>query len=174
MRKISVSELLNAYAQGKRDFREVDLSCANLFECNLQDIDLRGSDLSYAYLPYTNLSRANLEDTLLKNAELSNIRLQSAVLIRANCQQIDLSYANLCNCKLRKAVLTHANLQQADIRFADLSFVDQGANLSSANLDQAILKVTNVAGSNFYQAQGVNLSDATVDQTTIFPNGHHS
>uniref|UniRef100_A0ACD5GTJ1 Pentapeptide repeat-containing protein n=1 Tax=Desertifilum tharense IPPAS B-1220 TaxID=1781255 RepID=A0ACD5GTJ1_9CYAN len=61
MEKISVEDLLAQYARGQRDFEQVDLSCADLFEANLQEINLKNSKLVQIYLPYGDLSQANLE-----------------------------------------------------------------------------------------------------------------
>ena len=51
MQKISSEELLALYSQGKRDFGAIDLSDSDLFEANLEEISLAGSNLNRIYIP---------------------------------------------------------------------------------------------------------------------------
>ena len=51
---MDVEELLQRYASGQREFREVDLSCEELI-----DVDLNGINLSYSDLTGTDVSGAN-------------------------------------------------------------------------------------------------------------------
>ncbi len=46
MQKISSKELLALYSEGKRDFGTIDLSGSDLFEANLEEIGLAGSNLT--------------------------------------------------------------------------------------------------------------------------------
>jgi uncharacterized protein YjbI with pentapeptide repeats len=92
-------ELIEAYKQGRRDFRGVDLSRADLRTerrdfrgvdmtgvdlrtgrrdftgVDLSDADLRGADLRLARLSYANLHGANLSDANLSGVEWTDMRL---------------------------------------------------------------------------------------------------
>lgn len=97
----SAATIVKEYAVGKRDFERAELG-----DANLQNVDLKGSDLSYADLSTANLSGANLRGCDLSYA--------------------DLSQANLQNADLRGAMLFSANLRQADL---------QGTHLENADCD---------------------------------------
>ncbi|HEY9874727.1 MAG TPA: pentapeptide repeat-containing protein [Candidatus Obscuribacterales bacterium] len=71
MDKLNGSELLDEYASGRRDFSEIDLSEAYLFQADLREIDIAGGNLQKIYLPYANLSQANLHSCQLQAAQLS-------------------------------------------------------------------------------------------------------
>lgn len=77
----------------------------------LRGVDLRGADLSYAYLRGADLIGANLRGTNLSYA--------------------DLSYANLRGTNLSGTNLSYADLSYTDLRYANLS----GANLRGTVLD---------------------------------------
>ncbi|MGK7910207.1 MAG: pentapeptide repeat-containing protein [Synechococcus sp.] len=99
----------------------------------LRDLQLPGSDLSFANLQDANLLQANLQDAYLlqvnlQDANLLQVNLQDADLPQTNLQDADLLEANL-----QDAYLSFANLQDADLAFANL----QDAYLSGANLQDA-------------------------------------
>ncbi|MEH2393544.1 MAG: pentapeptide repeat-containing protein [Nostoc sp.] len=99
----SAATLVESYAAGKRDFSKAELS-----DADLQNINLKGSDLSYADLSEANLSGANLRGTDLSFA--------------------DLSQANLKDTDLRGTLLMSANLCQADLKGANLEKADYDRN----------------------------------------------
>lgn len=83
---------------------------ANWSGCDMQEVRLRGADLSHSNLAYVNFSRA----------DLSGSRFRSAALVGAN--------------------LSQANLNDAELDGADLSYSDlRGASLVSASLKGAVL-----------------------------------
>ena len=100
--------------------------------------DLRGADLTRAYLSGADLTRANLSGADLRGANLT---------------RADLSDANLRDADLRCANLTRANLSGADLRVANLRV----ANLSDANLTRADLTGADLSGADL---RGANLRDA--------------
>ena len=57
---MTVEELLTAYANGERNFKEVDLRGAYLQEAYLQEADLQGANLQGANLQEADLQGANL------------------------------------------------------------------------------------------------------------------
>jgi uncharacterized protein YjbI with pentapeptide repeats len=123
--------LLQRYATGERNFRNVNLRGENLKRASLSGIDLRGADLSGA-----NLYGANLELAELANINLQEANLQKARLFKANLQQANLLKANLTSSYLVGANLQKANLQKAKLQGAILPRLKnmQGANLYGAKL----------------------------------------
>ena len=73
--------------------------------CDLGAANLRGADLSEAYLAYANLGAADLRGADLRGADLDRANLGGADLNGAN-----LAYATLQSAKLRGANLTGAIL----------------------------------------------------------------
>ncbi|WP_264324826.1 pentapeptide repeat-containing protein [Romeriopsis navalis] len=131
-------QLQDYYAAGERDFSDRDLcgievntDClsyarfrrSKLKQVNLQDMDLRGVDLSEA-----NLSRSNLNHADLRGAALNNGIFFLTSFNGANLQGADLSGASLDITDLEQANLQGANLCGAYLRGLDLSQVNlQGA-----------------------------------------------
>ncbi|MFO5438767.1 MAG: pentapeptide repeat-containing protein [Dolichospermum sp.] len=95
----------------------------NLSGTDLSKADLSGANLGGAFLLQANLNGANLGGAFLVEAFLLDAKLSGAFLFDAN--------------------LFDANLFDADLRWADLS----GADLSGANL-----AMSQVIGTNFYNA----------------------
>lgn len=96
---VTAAALLQAYADGGRNFTTVTLP-----EANLSQADLKGTDLSYADLSEANLSQANLR----------GVDLSYANLVAANLQDADLRGAMLIGTNLRTANLAGAKLESAD------------------------------------------------------------
>jgi uncharacterized protein YjbI with pentapeptide repeats len=173
MKSLSASDLLRAYSQGERNFQHHDLSELSLFEAMLANIDLSGSRLVRAYIPYANLNQANLTGADLATIELSDAQLYQAQLCQAQLPQANLSRVNLRRANLQGANLRGANLQGADLRGADLSQADlSDADLSRANLETANLRSTCLAGTNFFRAKNVNFTGTHPDDRTVYPDGY--
>jgi uncharacterized protein YjbI with pentapeptide repeats len=83
--------------------------------------DLRGADLSGAFLYRANLSGADLSGANLMHAELRRATLTVANLSGAALRHADLSRANLAEANLGGADLTDADLRGANLRYANLS-----------------------------------------------------
>ncbi|MEW6491053.1 MAG: pentapeptide repeat-containing protein [Cyanobacteriota bacterium] len=142
--------LLQRYAAGERNFRNVNLRGENLKRASLSGIDLSGADLSGA-----NLYGANLELAELASINLEGANLQEARLFKANLQQ-----ANISNANLKSSYLVAANLQKA--------------NLQKANLQRAILpRLKNMRGANLYSAklQDIKMPSEENIYKFILPNG---
>jgi len=103
-----ISEVIDRYTAGDRNFQ--------------------GMNLKGAQLPGINLSQANFIRTEFQEANLENAQLQGTKFIFANLSQTNLRGANL-----RQAKLMGANLSEAQLEGADLTHAD----LSDANLDGA-------------------------------------
>jgi uncharacterized protein YjbI with pentapeptide repeats len=136
-----------------------NLRGANLSGAYLSDANLSGANLRDAYLSDANLRDANLSGANLRDAYLSDANLRDAYLRDAN-----LSDANLSGAYLSDANLSGANLRDANLRDAYLS----DANLSGANLSGAYLSDANLSGANLSDAKGAELAIA---KTRILPEG---
>ncbi|MGK7906326.1 MAG: pentapeptide repeat-containing protein [Synechococcus sp.] len=101
-------------------------------ECDLQDANLRGVDLSY-----TNLSGSNLQRAKLYREGPVPASLEGANLAESNLYLADLRLSNLRGTDFKGANLSFANLSGSDLRGANL----QEADLRGANLDRTILFV---------------------------------
>jgi serine/threonine protein kinase, bacterial len=120
--KLDAETILNAYAQGRRDFAQQNLSLLNL-----QEADLSGGIFHQAKLLKVNLLGANLSNTNFGRANLAH-----AVLRDVNLGRSYLSYANLEGADLRGADLSYASLTYANLKGANLC----GANLLNAKVTE--------------------------------------
>ncbi|MBD1922319.1 pentapeptide repeat-containing protein [Microcoleus sp. FACHB-831] len=120
--KLDAPGVITAYAKGRRDFAQMDLSLLNLEKANLS-----GSIFHQTKLVKTNLQAADLANADFGRASLSKAILRDANLGRAYFNQADLEGADL-----RGADLSYAYLSNANIRGANLC----GANLSNAKITE--------------------------------------
>ncbi len=129
------TKLKNEYLSGKRDFpgydlQAVDMRESNLSYANLRDADLRKSDLRDSNLTGIDLSGANLSGINLENADLRGASCQHATLMWASLSEANLQGADLSGVSFDAATLHKTNLQGADLSDAYLC----GLDLSEANL----------------------------------------
>jgi uncharacterized protein YjbI with pentapeptide repeats len=122
------------------------------------EIDLSGTDLRGASLPFVKLSGANLGQADFKGANLYRADFQDANLSGANLGRTELQGANFQDANLRDAILKGAHLWRADLSNANL----RNANLNIANLDGA-----NLTGA---ELEGANLDGANLQNTQRQPN----
>lgn len=92
------------------DLRGTDLSFANLYRADLSGAQMQGVNLTWA-----NLTQARLEGTILDAANLNGAQLGDATMTRASLRQARLGGADFSNARLN-----HSNLQGADL--SDFSF----------------------------------------------------
>lgn len=172
---MNVTEVLEQYAAGIRDF-----SGAHLAQVNLSGANLGGADLSGANLSVANLSGANLSGTNLSRANLNVARLSGANLTKANLTQANLNVANLIQANLKEANLTQATLiraelirsllNEANLLEANLSEADlREANLKQAKLSRATLSEANLRGAFLTAAnlEGANLNKADLRRADL-------
>jgi len=171
---ITATTLLAKYAEGQRDFRNIQLTGAQgdrLQGQDLRNINLSGSivekiDLRQVILKNANLDNIKLAKVDLRGADLSNSSLIDANLSFSNLAEANLSQTNLLRVNLFQAKLGSAMLQKAELMKTNLSETDlnaanlNGANLVLANLRKANLVKANLRDSNLAAA---NLSDAILD-----------
>ena len=109
--------------------------------------DLRGADLTGAYLTEADLTRAYLRGADLTRADLTGAYLTGAYLRGADLTRADLTGAYLTGACLRVADLTGACLRGADLTEADLTRADlTGADLTRADLTRADLTEADLTG----------------------------
>jgi serine/threonine protein kinase, bacterial len=127
--KLEGETLLSAYAGGRRDFAQKDIS--------LQD-----------------LQKANLSGVNFHHSRMIKINLQGADLSSTDFTGCDLRQAMLRNANLGRSYLSGANLEGADLRGADLSYAHfKGTQLKNANLCGANLSNTTITEEQLAQAK---------------------
>jgi uncharacterized protein YjbI with pentapeptide repeats len=104
---MNVQALLQAYAQGRRDFSHADLHQADLANVDLVQVGLQQANLTGA-----NLAGANLHQANLRQANLTGANLTGANLSKANLRRANLTAATLADTRLDGAVLLGALLPE--------------------------------------------------------------
>jgi len=99
----------------------IDLTYADLSDCNLQGANLSGAklykaDLSKAKLSFANLYKADLQGASLYKADLSGCILIQANLLRTSLIKADLRYANFLKTNPYIAIFM-GNLQNASTKW---------------------------------------------------------
>lgn len=107
--------VLHQYAAGVRNFKNINLSGADL-----HGVNLAGSTLCEAHLNGANLSGADLSGCDLRNANLRGANLCGANLSGANLGWADLRGVNLSGADLRSANLAWVLVKEANLRGAIL------------------------------------------------------
>jgi len=153
----------------------------NLFEANLEGLDLRsfslrGADMARAKLAGAILDQVDLRDADLRSANLSKVSLIKAALTGVNAIGTDFSDATLADAyfndaamreaKLQGANLFHTRFERADLRWADLkkTTVSVITTFQMANLQSADLR--EVGG-----LSQAHIDRACADRTTKLPDG---
>jgi uncharacterized protein YjbI with pentapeptide repeats len=170
-----IQAIMTVIRQRARSFGQGEPEPLDLHATHLSEADLRGANLSAAYLwkvdlrdarlSKANLSGANLSEAYLFGASLSDANLTEAGLVGA-----DLTIANLSKANLRKAILRSASLSDATLKDADLTEAElwrgrlQHADLRGANLSHADLKDADLSWAYLH---GANLSHADLRGATF-------
>ncbi|MGK7894226.1 MAG: pentapeptide repeat-containing protein [Xenococcus sp. (in: cyanobacteria)] len=129
--KVDRETVLNAYASGRRDFAQKDISLQNF-----QKVNLSGSNFNHSRMIKINFQGADLNST-----DFTACDMRQGLLRNANLGRSYLSYANLEGADLRGADLSYAQLKNTKLKGANLC----GANLTNANIteEQLALAKTN-------------------------------
>ena len=161
----SVSDLLEHYGLGERNFKRVALN-----QASFSNVALAKADFSNSSLKNVKLDRVDLRQAIFRGADLGRSIISSSNLSRANLQGVNLEHASINDANLRNANLVRANLSQASLRTNNL----QGANLEQALLKGADLAETNLQDANLTQANlakanlvGTNLKAVNLDRTIL-------
>lgn len=126
---------------------KVSLKPPNLWLADLEDADLSGYDLSYAFLSGANLFRA----------KMVGCDLSGAHLIVTNMKEADLHGADLSRANLLDADLSGANLENATL---------VGAQMLRTKISSAIFDRCNVHGISVWGAVGEPKSQIDLTITT--------
>ncbi len=121
----AVSELLQQYYDGDRNFPSADFSGVNLPGINLEQANFIAGNFTQANLMGANFQQAQLIVADFTGAQLTHANFSQAKLIGATFYQAQLNGANfnqadLRNADLRKAQLVGASLEQTNLEGADL------------------------------------------------------
>jgi uncharacterized protein YjbI with pentapeptide repeats len=175
---ITVASLLAKYAEGQRDFPNVQLigrEGDRLQGQDLSNINLNGAVIEKLDLKQVILRNANLNGIILiradlRGADLSRSSLIGANLTASNLVEVNLAQANLLRANLTQTKLGSANLQSAEMMRINLSEADlNAANLTDTNLTLANLRKANFTKANLRDANltAADLSDANLDSADL-------
>lgn len=175
---IAVANLLAKYAEGQRDFPNVQLigkEGDRLQGQDLSNINLNGAvieklDLKQVIFRNANLNGITLIRADLRGADLSRASLIGANLTASNLVEVNLTQANLLRANLSQTKLGSANLQSAEMMRINLSEADLNtANLADTNLTLANLRKANLTRASLRDANltAADLSDANLDTADL-------
>lgn len=175
---ITVANLLTKYAEGQRDFPNVQLTGKEgdrLQGQDLSNINLNGAvieklDLKQVIFRNANLNGITLIRADLRGADLSRSSLIGANLTASNLVEVNLAQANLLRANLAQTKLGAANLQSAEMMRINLSEADLNtASLTDTNLTLANLRKANFTRANLRDANltAADLSDANFDSADL-------
>jgi hypothetical protein len=137
-------------------------------------LNLRGANLSKAYLNRANFSKAilrgaDLRGTYLSGADLSGVNLKEADLSKASLKGTNLSEANLSSAILRGTSFKDADLRNAKFnngRLSNASF--ENADLSHAKFNNSSLDYTDFSNANL---NGADFSNVSTSYTSCIETG---
>jgi uncharacterized protein YjbI with pentapeptide repeats len=141
----------------------------NMEYSNLKSSDLRGVNLSGAWLVGSKLDRADFTNANLTKATLVSVRSNFG-----NFNNGDLTNANFTDSILTNATFKNANLTNAYFNNSNLTDTDfTGANFTGTSLFRCVLNRSNIEGADL---RGTDLSIANLDRViyndqTKFPVG---
>ncbi len=152
----SVEQKFDFDNEARRRWRALTLS---LDHESLETRDLRGADLSFAFLVGVDLENADLTGAILKGADASG-----AVFRAADMQNVDLSSALLQGANLSRANLEGVSFESAQMQWSDLghhwSTQDGEEPSSLPNLDPTLLPpIPPFANFASAELEGADLSD---------------
>ena len=126
------------------------MNAIDLRGADLQEADLTGSQMKYAWLAGANFSSAKLQKAdITGGARAQGAEFLLANLEGANLTGAQLQYADFSNALMRGVTLEHAQLQGATLRDADLD----GAYMRRIRLQAADLSGANLRGADLRQSQ---------------------
>jgi TIR domain/Pentapeptide repeats (8 copies) len=139
-RGMTALEILAAYRSGRRDFKLVDISGADLSRKDLIGASFYGGCLSGVNLSGSRLTHVQLKAADVTGANLAGAALNATDLIAANFSDSNLSRADLTGATLYSASLLRTDLSATNLGGTDLADADlTGARLTGANLFHTIL-----------------------------------
>ncbi|WP_160134709.1 pentapeptide repeat-containing protein [Halococcus salsus] len=171
----SIPERLDyAYLREVEFERDDEISFVN---CNIRNSNMRDSKFINIDFSGCNLAMAELHNSKLNHSNFSGARLSSTKLLNSKLIMTDLSNANAPDCQFQKSHLGSSNLSNSNFRntnFSDcylancsfrsttlrnVDFTDaqiSNAVLCKSNLEDAILKRTDIRSANFSHSRLFN------------------
>ncbi|MER6982363.1 toll/interleukin-1 receptor domain-containing protein, partial [Streptomyces carpinensis] len=147
----SAEEVIEAYRQGRRDFKNIRLT-----DADFSRVDLGGASFFGASLKGANFSDAHLTHTQFKAADL-----EQANFSRTAFNATDLIGASFVRAIMFRADLTGAALNRADLTGADLRHALLGnARITDAVLDDALCEEIHLGSTNLADTDVRVLCDA--------------
>lgn len=133
-KNLSLSEILENYKKGGRDFSNIRCS-SDFTNLDLKGIIFKNSDLSFSTFRGAQLQGADFSNSNLEWTDFSLANLADAKLIRANCTY------SLFN----DAVFDRADVRNADFSWSLLFNVNfHSANIAGANFTTAAFSVADI------------------------------
>lgn len=173
--ELSAERLLAAYAEGRREFRDRNLSRIVLPDAALADIDFQETRLDFGDLRASDLRNANLRDALLWGVDLRHASLVGANLHGADfggafMEGVDLRNSTgkrvgLSFCHLNDAMLSGLDIERVNLYGAHLI----GARLDGAKLQNGTLRTANLERADLTNAdlQGADLEAADLNHAVL-------
>lgn len=155
--------------------KDAILTGSNLSEATLEEADLWGVHLSKSNLDNSNFLRANLSWSKLDSASLINANFGSAIIHNSRMRSSNLTDANFTSAQLNTSLLNNSNLTRTNLFGANLSDgVLENCNLTETSFRRTILTRCNATKANFDNAflqlaiiNHLNITDATLDSVSV-------
>jgi uncharacterized protein YjbI with pentapeptide repeats len=171
--------IMTVLANGQ--FRDLDLSYADLCGANLANRDLREADLRKVNLRCADLTMADLTGADLRGANLTGAKVAGALLAGVQVMDACLTEMDLTEVDLSEVVLVRVDMSRSKLAGVDLSGRDdlhysrfRDADLTGANLGGAELRGAQFPGAKLHNADltrarmvKANLKGATLDGTRM-------
>ncbi len=182
---ITLTEILNRYLAGERDFNNVNSRVAILVNVDLSNINLSGATLDRVSLVDCNLSGANLSKANIPGSNLEDINLSQANLSQANfCVDKSTDYSQMIETMKANLAVSLENLtpeiaaqtmelmseqMSQQLKEALLPVSLKRANLTQADLRQAYLNDANLQEANLTNAdlRKADLRGADLSNTNL-------
>ncbi len=148
---------------------------SNLSEATLEEANLWGAHLSKSILDNANFLKVNLSWSKLDSASLINANFGSAIIHNSRMRFSNLTDANFTSAQLNTSLLNNSNLTRTNLFGANLSDgVLENCNLTETSLRRTILTRCNATKANFDNAflqlaiiNHLNITDATLDSVSV-------
>lgn len=162
-------DVLQAYAQGQRDFQGWYLVGADFDGVSLPNTSFIGANLSHAYIHNANLQGSDFSKAQVDSAQITDTNLSEATFSSADLSYTKLHTVNLQNANLESALAEDTAFVRVDFRGAKLHQVIFGGNtFRESDLSGLSLVSFNFDRVNFWQT---NLQNTTIkDSDLLFAN----
>ena len=167
-------KIIEAIKKGEKHLSQADLSGTQIFDANLENAELVGSDLSGSDLTHCNFKGADLT-----RARIANSRLWNTDLTGANLSEADLRGSDLWNARLFNSKIWHADFK--DARSLSMSNFLKGAHRGGAKIDESgilaaeesyrVLKNYFLQNGMYNDASWASYKEKTMERLILKKNG---